>query len=95
LLWGHGESPWKIARNVVITILFLSIFQTLFKEGIWNGYAQNFIWELLKFVKNDAKIFVGITIEDINDFSKIVLILLRYLTLGLFIRILFNKYSWR
>jgi hypothetical protein len=94
LSWGHGESPWKIARNVVVVILGLSVVQAISRydsSQTLPSLLHNF-WRILK---SDIKTFVGITVSDVGDMAKVILILLRYLTLGLFIRVLFNKYSWR
>lgn len=95
LLWGHGESPWKIARNVIVLIAIVSFFQTLsvsLREKLsLNESSEQFIFYNWK----DLKAFVGVSVVDVSDSIKVLLILFRYLSFGLFIRILFNKYSWR
>jgi hypothetical protein len=95
LLWGHGESPWKIARNIIIVIAAISLFQALSKTSAENLSIKQFASQFFNFTWEDLKTFVGVTANEVSDFIKVVLILFRYLTLGLFIRILFNKYSWR
>lgn len=95
LLWGHGEKPWKIARNVIFLIAIISFFQALsicLKE---NLHFKIFVDKFLNYTWQDLKTFVGVAANEVSDFTKVILIMFRYLTLGLFIRILFNKYSWR
>lgn len=95
LLWGHGESPWKIARNAALFILMIAIIQTLRLPEM----TKISFWELresfISFIWSDFKVFVGVPADQVSDKFKVALILLRYLTLGLFIRVLFNRFSWR
>jgi hypothetical protein len=95
-IWGHGESPWRIIRNVIAYFLLLSIIQTIFKDDSGGRtFADNFRI-LFEYFKLDIKTFLGVPNTKLeSDFIIGSLILLRYVTLGLFIRILFNKYSWR
>jgi hypothetical protein len=95
ILWGHGESPWKIARNVIILIALFSFFQTLSIASAENFPLKQCVAKFLNYMWEDLKTFVGVTAKEVSDFTKVLLILFRYLTIGLFIRILFNKYSWR
>lgn len=95
-LWGHGESLWKMFRNVIAFVLIVSVYQTLSTIELGNTSLIQSLKLLFGYVRSDIKIFVGVPNTYIESNLIIAsLIFLRYLTLGLFIRILFNKFSWR
>lgn len=91
-IWGHGEVPWKIVLNIFLLLALISVVL---------GFSVDYtMWESLGNVyinlKAAIKIFLGIQQHQITDNVSIAVITLaRYLSLGLYIRIMFNKYSWR
>ncbi|SHM98898.1 pentapeptide repeat-containing protein [Flavobacterium xinjiangense] len=92
LIWGHGETPWKIVVNLFLLLLIIS-FLLSFST---NSSFITFLSSIYKNYKAAAKVFLAIPQHIISDnISIAIIILARYLSLGLYIRIMFNKYSWR
>ena len=94
-LWGHGESPMKIIRNVIVIIIILTLIQFSFVDSVAkNTIGQD--WKTLWVTFKDSwKVFIGFGNIKINGWCKAILIVFRYITFGFFVRILFNKYAWR
>lgn len=91
LAWGYGTAPWRIVLNVLIVFIVLAFIQTISAFNSVQDIASNY-W---LYLKENIKAFLGMDANNIDGEYIAVLILVRYLTLGLFIRILFNRYSWR
>jgi len=92
IIWGHGEAPWKIILNLLVVLLIVSLF---FSFSVSTNFATFTIavWENFK---ASLKVFLSIQQHLITSNTSIAIIVLaRYLSLGLYIRIMFNKYSWR
>lgn len=92
LIWGHGETPWKIVVNLFILLLIISVSLSFSTDSsvinFFNNIYENF--------KGAVKVFLAIPQRIIFDSTPLAIIILaRYLSLGLYIRIMFNKYSWR
>ena len=91
-IWGHGEAPWKIVLNLFLLLLIISMLLS-FNE---NSNFNLFLDQIATHYKSAVKIFLGISQHTTTNNSAIAIIVLaRYLSLGMYIRIMFNKYSWR
>lgn len=95
LIWGHGESPIRVLLSIIFLILFTAILQSYFSDNIGTNSLKQGLSAFVTYSINDLKAFIGIQSVDVNDIAKGVLTVFRYVALSLFVRILFNKFSWR
>jgi len=95
-VWGHGEYPWRIVRTIALIVCGAALWQistdpTTSMAIPVNDLARAVTWHL----KNVAYSFLGIKVASISDGMAAFLSLARYVSLGLFISILYKTLSRR
>ncbi|MBV8252326.1 MAG: pentapeptide repeat-containing protein [Chitinophaga sp.] len=95
VIWGHGEKPLRVLFSIILLILLTAILQLVFSDNIEKNTLEGSFSGFMAYCANDVKAFIGIQGADVSDFVKGSLIIFRYVAFSLFVRILFNKFSWR
>lgn len=94
-LWGHGEKPFHILTSAAVLLLFISFvnFWSVMPRVGWNGAGEG-LWVVRYVVElflglNPLKTFAGFWWADY------LIVIIRYLYIGLFISVLSKKISHR
>jgi len=95
-LWGHGEYPAKILRTIIIILIF-STLHLLFNDQTFsvNLTISNIISLSMKYFLESAFVFVGVIPDEFPDIVAALLSLTRYVSLGLFISVLYKRLARR
>src|SRR5690606_9612328 len=75
VLWGHGESPYKILRNIGVLIVFLGLVQSILCWFSGSLFLVQFLGKWIEFIWNDFKVFLGLNAAatNISDGIKVLL----------------------
>lgn len=95
-LWGHGEYPGKLIRTIVL-ILIISTFYRLFND---NTLSENTtlltVYSLtIQYLIENMYVFVGVLPDKYPGGLGALLALARYISLGLFISVLYKRLARR
>jgi len=95
-LWGHGEYPEKLLGTIV-GILFVLTFFRLITDNSLNGESTFYeIFSLsLDYLLQNIYAFVGIIPDEFPKGLAALLALTRYVSLGLFISVLYKRLARR
>ncbi len=87
LIWGCGEKPWRL--------LWLSIFAILMSSNIEAFFLNSYL-PLIELTEAALSIFItGKSELQLNTITEFILILLRYVVMGMFIASLVRRQSRR
>lgn len=97
--WGHGEYPANLVRFILGLLVLLSLIVLLSSDQLNGSISiQQLPGLLLKSCEATAYTFLGINKSsdiEVGLFLTILLILIRYVTFGLFVGMLFRSFSKR
>lgn len=99
ITWGYGEYPLILLRFAVLSLIALGIIVTLQTSAFFQGMMLPQIgiaaWEGSK---STIFIFLGVPSAEllsVHWILSIIIVLLRYVLLGLFISVIFRRFSKR
>ena len=90
IIWGNGESTYKLIRSILIVLLIMTLYDAIaFKDGTmiisyWNSFLMM------------PEIFLGVTSPFIYSKSYLALIFFtRIVAMGFFLSIIIKKFNKR
>lgn len=95
--WGHGESIFQLAITTTVVLVFLGLIRWLLLAV--GGVADLRLGELGQSIRFTWQVFLDLPLEptalDGQQIWGSAVLLMRYLSIGLFISVLFRKLSKR
>jgi len=95
-LWGHGEYPGKLLSTIVGILVLLTFFRTL-TDHSFNGDSTFYdaLSLFLDYLLQNIYVFVGVIPDKFPQGLAALLALTRYISLGLFISVLYKRLARR
>jgi preprotein translocase subunit SecE len=90
IIWGNGESLWKLARAVFIVLLFITVNETIVKGDVSSLPSY---WSSLK--KSPQLFFSIDKPEYYTKFFLSIIFFFRLIFFGLFMAIIIKRFSKR
>lgn len=90
LIWGNGESTWKLTRTVISTLIIISLYDVIKTKDTSSVVSY---WEAL--IKA-PEVFLGIAYPE--TYSSLILVLIAFtklLLIGFFLSIIIKKFNRR
>jgi hypothetical protein len=90
IVWGNGESAWKLLRSIAITLLLMTICDAIYFKDVTNltNYWYSF-WEM-------SPIFLGIkSPSNYNSLYLTFITCIRLIAIGFFLSILIKRFNRR
>lgn len=90
LIWGNGESSWKLCRTIIVVLLFITGIHTIFfgNPSLVNSYVDALL--------NSPQVFLGILKpSEYPKFYLTVIFLIRLIMFGFFMSIIIKRFNRR
>jgi len=99
VVWGYGERPIHLLSSVIVVLLILSLISGLQIQVLSTGSTLSMVGtNLWQGLKTTLAVFFGIQqepIQSIGYFLISVIVVVRYVVFGLFIALIFRRFSKR
>lgn len=90
LIWGNGESSWKLVRAVLLVLLVITLFDVLNygNPGLVSNYLSSFILS--------PQILLGVTeLNNYSDWYITLIFFIRLVMFGFFMSIIIKRFNRR